>query len=64
VEIFDGFQERKEIFLILELMNGNLRDPILKMSDLKTILLHISKALKSIHSKGFVHFDIRPGKFD
>lgn len=61
VTIFTGFKEEKELFLILELMDGNLKDKRLKLDDLEKIIFDIVKGLKEIHSKGFVHFDIRLG---
>jgi serine/threonine protein kinase len=64
VRLIDGFEEQKELFLILELMDGNLKHHLVKIQDLETVLVNIANALKSIHSKGFVHFDIRPGSIN
>ena len=64
VQLIDGFAEQKELFLVLELMDGNLKHDSMKIEDFQTILLNIAKAMTSIHCKGFVHFDIRPGNSD
>ena len=64
VQIVDGFIENKEMFLISELMDGNLKHNLINISDLEGILLDLSTGLKSLHLNGFVHFDIRPGNAD
>jgi serine/threonine protein kinase len=61
VKIFRGFEEKKEVFLICDLMKGNLNDKSLEIMEIQKILEDISGLLKEMHKKGFVHFDISPG---
>ena len=61
VKIVDGFAEKSELFLVMELMHGNLHHDLVNISDIREILLQMGRVLKSMHSKGFVHLDIRPG---
>jgi serine/threonine protein kinase len=64
VKIVDGFSERKEMFLISELMDGNLSNELIDYSDLEDILIDLTIALHALHKNGYVHFDIRPGKIN
>lgn len=43
-------------------MMGNLTDRKIEIMDIKKILEDIGGVLKEMHLKGFVHFDISPGK--
>ena len=63
VKIVDGFEEKKECFLICELFKGNLNDKSIELMEIQRILEDIGFVLKNMHQKGFVHFDISPGKF-
>ena len=62
IKVFEGFQERKEKFLILELMTGNIKHRLIHHSDIYSILWDIGLALRGMHKKGFAHLDIRPGE--
>ena len=64
VKILDGFAEKKECFLICELMKGNLNDKSIELMDIQRILEDVGRVLKNMHQKGFVHFDISPGNFN
>jgi predicted transcriptional regulator len=63
VRIYSGFEEKKENFLICELMQGNLNDQKIEIMEIKKILEDIGGVLREMHLKGFVHFDISPGKY-
>ena len=62
IKVFEGFEEKKEKFLILELMTGNIKNQIIQQTDIYSILWDIGLALRGMHQKGFAHLDIRPGE--
>ena len=49
--------------MILDLMHGDLTSQKITLQDLPKIIVDITAGLRDLHSRGFVHFDIRPGKF-
>jgi serine/threonine protein kinase len=48
--------------MILEFMHGDLMSSQISLDDVPQILVDILIGLRDLHSKKFVHFDIRPGK--
>jgi len=62
VTLFD--LDREKGWVILELMQANLRDRIsgrqMDLKSLRTTLAHSLRALKYLHSQGIVHGDIKP----
>lgn len=62
VTIFD--LDRKQGWVILEFMQGNLRDRTagrqMDLKSLRTMLAHALRALKYLHAQGIVHGDIKP----
>ena len=64
VKIHKAFKEKSELFLLLELMEGNLISQIWSNQDIFFILYDIVTVLAEIHSQNFVHLDIKPGNFN
>lgn len=62
VKLEEVFEERGEILLVLELMQGDLNKKEINEHEVVFILKDVLASLKEIHKKGIVHFDIRPGR--
>ena len=58
--LVEAFQEKKETLLVFELLEGDITHSKMELRDLPHMLEDVSRALASLHSRGFVHFDIRP----
>jgi serine/threonine protein kinase len=56
------FQERGEILLVLELMEGDINKVQIDENEILKILRDVLLSLKEMHRRGIVHFDIRPGR--
>ena len=56
---------RKQGWLIMELMAGTVKDQIAKaplgIDSTRKAILHTLRALKTLHTKGIVHGDVKPG---
>lgn len=61
VKIARGFREKKELFLLCELMKGDLSHKALKVGEAQAILQHVGGVLEHMHRSGFVHLDVSPG---
>lgn len=59
-KLVEVFREKKETLLVFELLDGDLTHSKLGLGDLPHLLEDVSRALASLHLRGFVHFDIRP----
>ena len=64
VKFIEGFEEQSEKFLIFEKLEGNLFHQSISTTDILDILFDISLVLSELHSLGYAHLDIRPGKSD
>jgi tRNA A-37 threonylcarbamoyl transferase component Bud32 len=61
-KMIECFQENRETLLIFELLKGDITKSELSLQDLPKIIEDIARVLASLHLRGFVHFDIRPGE--
>jgi serine/threonine protein kinase len=61
-QMVESFQESRETLLVFELMEGDITSGKLSLKDLPHIIEDMARVLASLHLRGFVHFDIRPGK--
>ena len=61
IKLEEGFEENNEIFIVLEIMKGDLGHYDVTPKHLEQILKEIVPVLKQMHENGYVHFDIRPG---
>jgi serine/threonine protein kinase len=64
-QIFDVGETDEDIFLVMELLNGEplanrLRDGAMPLNQAVTIALGVLGALTALHSRGIVHRDLKP----
>lgn len=45
-------------------MKGNLNDKRIEILEIQRVLEDVGRVLREMHAKGFVHFDISPGRRD
>ncbi|KAG0233768.1 hypothetical protein BGW42_007228 [Actinomortierella wolfii] len=67
VRMYNFFLEKKELYMVFELMEGNLyqmmkdrRGRFLEESTIRSLVLQVLRGVQHMHSKGIIHRDLKP----
>ncbi|KAF9969043.1 hypothetical protein BGZ73_008803 [Actinomortierella ambigua] len=67
VRMYNFFLEKKELYMVFELMEGNLyqmmkdrRGRLMEESTIRTLVFQVLRGVQHMHSKGIIHRDLKP----